>query len=94
MINKINRYDSSASPVKLESSKGKDENNEGEDGQILTYEIVSEFMGTKNKVVSVDIFLSRQCLKVMLAALRLDNLNEDAEYVKITPHTGNGEVQV
>ena len=75
MINKINRYYSSTYRVKLESSKGKDENNEGEDGQILTYEMVSEFMGTKNKVLSLEKVLSREFSKATLAALRLDTLN-------------------
>ena len=43
-------HDRYTSPVKLESSEGKDENSEGKYDQILTYEIVSEFMSTRKKL--------------------------------------------
>ena len=41
LIHNINRDDRSASLVKSESSEVTDENSEGKDSQILTYEIVS-----------------------------------------------------
>ena len=56
LIHKIKIYGSSPYLVKLESSQGKDDNDEGEDNQIPTYEIFSEFMVMKNKVVSVEFF--------------------------------------
>ena len=58
----------------------------------MTYEIVSEFMGTKSKVVSVEKFYQEISLKSMPAVLHLDPLNEDSEDIKITLDTGNGEV--
>ena len=53
LIHKMKRDDLSRSPVKLESSEGKIENSEGEDDKIMKYEIVYEFMGTKNNFFSV-----------------------------------------
>ena len=59
MIHKIKRDEISTSTVKLEISEGKNENSQGGDGEIMTYEIVYEFMGTKKKIVPVDKGLER-----------------------------------
>ena len=51
-------------------------------------------MGTKNKVVSIEKGLAREFWEAVSAVLRSYPLNEDAEDIKITADTGNGEVQV
>ena len=87
LIHNIKRYERYTSTFKLQIS-------EGDDVQIIIYEIVFEFMGMNNKVVSVDKGTARDFSKTISEVLRSDTLNEDAEDIKITPDTGNGEVQV
>ena len=94
LIHKIKRYDNSMSLVKLEISEGKYENSKGKDDQILTYEIVSEFMGMRNKLFSVDKGLARYFYKAMSEVLRQDPLKKDTEDITITSDTVNEEVQV
>ena len=60
----------------------------------MIYGIYSIFMGTKNKVVSIDKGLAIDFSKIVSAVIRSDPLNEYAGDIKVTLETGNGEIQV
>ena len=60
----------------------------------MIYGIYSIFMGTKNKVVSIDKGLAIEFSKIVSAVIRSDPLNEYAGDIKVTLETGNGEIQV
>ena len=83
LMGEVERDVAGSSPIKLEG-----------DG-CLTYKLVSDFMSTKNKVVTVDAKLAAEFKKAMRNVTRKEGtLNEDAEGYAVTGADENGQVRV